>query len=520
MTASRVLLAALWLALAGPAAAQTLVVGTATQTTSIDPHFQLAFTNIAPLRHVFDPLFAQDARQQLHPALAVEWTAVAPTTWRIKLRAGVRFHDGTPFTAEDVAFTLARAPNVPNSPASYALYTRAIEAVTVVDALTVEIRTRAPHPTLPMELSTIGIVSRRAAAQATTADFNAGRAAIGTGPFRFEAWTPGERLVLARNEDYWGARPDWARVEFRRIPNESARVVALLAGDADIVEAVPPNAVARIRERADMALASTTANRVILLAVNHAREPIAQARSASGEALPDNPLRDLRVRQAISAAIDRPGLVERVMLGEAAPAGQVLPATYASAHPGLAPDAFDIERARRLLAQAGHALGLTITLIAPNDRYVNDEQVAQAISQMLARAGIRVQLEALPSAIVLQRGNRREFGLMMWGISSETGETLASLHSLLGSEQSAGGRGNGNRGYYADAELDALIAQASAAMDPDARTALGRAAAERALGALGFIPLYFPTNTWAMRRALTYAPRADGYTLAMDVRAR
>lgn len=520
MRALGALLAAGWLAVAVPAAAQTLVVGAATQTTSIDPHFQLAFTNIAPLRHIYDPLFAQDEQQRLRPALAVEWTAIAPTTWRIKLRAGVRFHDGTPFTAEDVAFTLARAPNVPNSPASYALYTRAIADVTVVGPLTVDIRTRAPHLTLPMELSTIGIVSRRAAAQATTADFNAGRAAIGTGPFRFAAWSAGERLVLERNDDYWGDKPAWARVEFRLIPNESARVVALLAGDADIVEAVPPNAVARIRERADMATASAMANRVILLAVNHAREPIAQARSAAGTALPDNPLRDLRVRQAISAAIDRPGLVARVMLGEAAPAGQVLPPGYASAHPGIGPDAFDLERARRLLAEAGYPEGLTITLLAPSNRYVNDEQIAQTIGQMLARIGIRVQLDALPSAVALQRGNRREFGLMMWGISSETGETLASLHSLLGSEQSPSGRGNGNRGYYADPELDVLIARASAATDPAERTALGRAAAERAAGALGFIPLYFPTNTWAMRRTIAYAPRADGYTLAMDVRPR
>jgi peptide/nickel transport system substrate-binding protein len=514
----RALLCAFALSLAAGASAQTLVIGTATSTSSIDPHYQLAFTNIAPLRHIYDPLFAQDAQQRLHPALALAWEQSGPLTWRIRLRPGVRFHDGAPFTADDVAFTLARAPNVPNSPASFALYTRAIAAVRVVDALTIEIDTHAPAPSLPIEISTIGIVSRRAAETAATDDFNGGRAAIGTGPFRFVEWQPGQRLVLARNDAYWGDAPRWSRVELRRIPNESARVAALLAGDADIIEAVPPTALASIRARADLALATSLSNRLIWLGFNYV-DDAPYLTAANGERLTANPLRDLRVRQAISAAIERTAIVERVMLGEAAPAGQILPAGYPGVALEIQPDALDLARSRRLLAEAGYPDGFALGLVATNDRYVNDAQVAQAVAQMLARVGIQVRLEALPGAVVVQRRNRGDFAMFMFGISSESGETLASLYSLLASERAPRGRGLGNSGHYANPALDAAIARAGATADIEEREALTRAGVALAMGDVAIVPLYFTTNTWAMRRGLRYTARADGYTLAAEVRA-
>ncbi len=516
-TVLRSLLSLVALLAATPAWAQALVIGNATATSSIDPHFQLAFTNIAPLRHIYDPLFAQDAQQRLHPALALEWGTVAPRTWRIRLRPGVRFHDGTPFTAEDVAFTLARAPNVPNSPSSFALYTRAIAAVRVVDPLTVEIDTHTPHPTLAIELSTIGIVSRRLAEGAATADFNAGRAAVGTGPFRFGEWNPGQRLVVVRNDDYWGGPQPWARVEFRRIANGTARSAALLAGDVDIVENVPPEALASIRARADLALATTLSNRLIYLAFNH-RQEAPHIAAPNGETLPANPLRDIRVRRAISAAIDRTALVERIMLGEAAPAGQVLPAGYPGVDPARGADAFDLVGARRLLTEAGYPDGFVMGLVAPSDRYVNDAQVAQAVAQMLARIGIQVRLETAPGAVVVQRRGRADFAMFMFGISSESGETLASLYSLFASERAARGRGLANNGNYTNPALDALLAQASGETDPAAREALTRQAVALAFGDAALVPLFFTTNTWAMRRGLAYTARADGYTLAAEVR--
>ena len=513
----RALVIAVSIMLSSAAWPQQLVVGTATQTTSIDPHFQLAFTNLAFARHVYEPLFAQDERQQLHPALALSWEPLSPTLWRIRLRAGVHFHDGSPFTADDVAFTLARAPDVPNSPASFALYTRAIAAVTVLDPLTVEIRTDAPRPTLPMELSTVGIISRRAAEGARTADFNSGRAAIGTGPFRFVEWTPGERIVLTRNPNYWGPAPAWERVVFRVITNDSARSAALISGDVDIIEAVPAAMLERVRARADLASVGTPGNRLLYLAMDQAAEVSANALAPTGTPLARNPFRDVRVRRAVSLAIDRAALADRVMHGAATPAGQVLPPGYTGVHPAIGPDPFDPARARALLNDAGFGDGFATTLIAPNDRYPNDEQLAQAVAQMLARVGIRVRVEATPGAVVLQRASRGEFGLMMWGITSETGETTSSLRSLLVLPGSRLG-GQANRGRYSNPEVDGLLERSVAEMDLAARASLIDAVSEIAARDVAFISLVYPQNIWAMRRTIAYRPRSDGYTLAMDVR--
>lgn len=513
-------LVALVLAVAGAtaaladASAQTLVVATANGTTSIDPHYQLGFQNIAPLRHVYDPLFAQDERQRLRPALATRWTATGPTTWRIELRPGVRFHDGSPFTSEDVVFSLTRAPNVPNSPASFALYTRAITGIEIIDDLTVDIHTLAPHPTLLVEISTIGMVSRRQAA-ATTADYNAGRAAIGTGPFRFQSWAPGQSLVLRRNESYWGDRPGWDQVEIRPIANDTARVAALLAGDVDIIDVVPPGALDRLRARADLRLRTTPANRAIYMLFDHESAASPHVSGVNGAIA--NPLRDARVRLAISLAIDRQLLVDQVLQGQGAPTAQLLPQGYPGVFADIAPPAADLARARALLAEAGHGEGFALTLLGPNARYGNDQQVQQAIAQMLARIGIRARVDSLPAAVAQDRANRRDFGMYLWGISSESGEVLASLYSLLGSAAHPRGRGLANRGGYANPVLDSLIERASAEMDSAGRLALIRQIVETAIRDTAFLTLYHPVQSWAMRGGLDMVPRADGYTLATEI---
>jgi len=498
--------------------ATTLTIGLSVFASSIDPHFHLTGANMTLARHVFDALLAQDSRQHLHPALAEEWAPVGATTWRFRLRDGVRFHDGTPFSAGDVAFTLGRAPNVANSPGSFAIYTRSIERVEIIDRLTIDIHTKSPNPTLPMELSTIGIIPRHLGDGVRTADFNSGVAAIGTGPFRFGAWVPGERVVLKRNDAYWGEKPAWTQVIEQLIKSDSSRVAALLAGDVDVIENAPPSAVARLRGAAGVSLAATVSNRVIFLALDHASVTSPHATLPDGAKLDANPFQNLRMRQAISAAIDRRAIIAQVMHGFGLPAGQILPTGYDLTSSRLVPEPYDPDRARRLLGEAGFAGGIAVTLLAPNDRYVNDEQVAQAIGQMLTRVGIRVRIDAVPGSIGLQRMNRGEFGFVLWGWGSETGEPIAALRALLGTRSGSGGSGTANRGRYSNPALDALLDRAGAELDRAKLGALAAEATERAIGDLGLIPLYFQPSIWALRSGLTVEPRADSYTLAFEIK--
>ncbi len=200
------------LALAAPAHAQELRIALAAEPTSIDPLYHTLNPNNQVARHIFDRLVHQDARQRLVPGLSLSWKPIDETTWEFKLRPGVGFHDGAPLTAEDIIFSIDRADKVPNSPASFAIYTKAVKGIEVVDVLTLHIKTGTPYPLLPSDLSTIAIQEKRAVEGKGTEDFNRGTAAIGTGPYKFVEWVPGNRLVLERNDKYWGSKPDWAKV--------------------------------------------------------------------------------------------------------------------------------------------------------------------------------------------------------------------------------------------------------------------------------------------------------------------
>lgn len=234
--------------LAGPLAApaETLVIGMSAEATSLDPHFQDHTPNNAVARHIFDRFVGIDRNHQLEPGLAVSWRAIEPTRWEFRLREGVTFHDGTPFTADDVEFTLGRAGNVPNSPSSFNYATRLVTEIEIVDDHTILLSTATPFPALPNFLTQIFIVSRNAGEGATTDDYNDLTAAIGTGAFRVAAYDVGQRILLEANESYWGGAPAWSQVELRPVTNDRARIAALLAGDVDVIEAVPPVDVPRI----------------------------------------------------------------------------------------------------------------------------------------------------------------------------------------------------------------------------------------------------------------------------------
>lgn len=508
---------------ATPVVAKELKIALGTEPTSIDPHYHNLGPNNALMAHIFDRLVDFDAQQRLRPGLAVSWKAVNPTTWEFKLRKGVKWHDGSPFTADDVVFTFGRAPNVPNSPGSFGIYVRG-KTVEKVDDHTIHIKTAKPYPLMPNDVATIAIVSKKHGTGASTADYNSGKAAVGTGPFKFTEYVPGDRIVFTRNDAYWGPKSPWTKVTLKPIKSGPSRVAALLAGDVDVVDQVPTTDIARLKKDKRLVLSSGVSNRVIYLHIDHARDKSPFVKGKDGKEI-KSPLRDVRVRRAISMAINRDAIVARVMEGQAIPAGQLLPKTFFGVSKKLKPVKFDMAGAKKLLAAAGYPNGFQLTLHGPNDRYINDAKIAEAVGQMLTRAGIQTKVETMTRSVFFKRASSGgpdkspEFSFILVGWGAGSGEASSPLKSLIATFNRAKGMGAGNRGRYSNKEVDRLIEEALATVDDTKRAALLAKATEVAIEDGAIIPLHYQVNTWATRKGLKYTPRTDERTVAMEVAA-
>jgi len=498
--------------------ARELIVGLSSTITAVDPHFFYSASNISLSRHFFDPLILQNEDQQLKPGLALDWRSIDDLTWEFTLRRGVKFHDGSDFTAPDVAFTLRRAAYVPNSRGSFAIYIRQVKEITVVDAYTIRLKTETPSPQLPRDMSTFGIISRGIAEFATTADFSTGRAMIGTGPFKFVEWVPGDRVAMIRNDAYWGEKPVWDRVTFKLVTNDRARVAGFLSGAFDMIENVPTNDIETLRGRENIALARRATNRLIYFGMDVSRDQSPFVTDRTGAVLGQNPLKDLRVRQAISKAINRAAIAEKVMNGVAVPASQLLPAGFFGVTPNLQVEKFDPDGARKLLNVAGFGDGFAITLHCPNDAFVNDEQICLAVAQMLSRVGIVVNVKTMPRSVYSQLRSSRQISFWLAGWASETGESSGPLKGILATYDEATGWGSSNSGRYSNPIFDGVLQRALVTMDDQIRENLLGQATEIAIADAGIIPLHHQVSVWGMRKSIRYVPRADDYTLAHLVR--
>ncbi len=493
-------------------------IALATETSSIDPMFHNVTPNNTLARHIFDPLVRMDARLALRPALALSWTAVGDDAWVFRLRPGVRFHDGRPFTADDAVFSLNRVNQVPNSPSSLAMYTAGILGAEALDPLTLRVRTDGPSPLVPTNLPFISMVSRAAAEGRTTEDFNQGTAAIGTGPYKFREWVRGNRIVLDGNAEHWDGPATWSRVTLRPVANGTSRVAALLSGDADLIEGVPASDLPRLQADPRTALAQTDVVVTIYLHLDTARDRSPGVTDRSGAPLDRNPLKDLRVRRAMTIAINREALASRLLEGQARPTGQFLPPGIPGASDKLPVPAFDPAEARRLLAEAGYAQGFGIVLAGSNDRYPHDSEVAQAVAQMLGRVGIAVTVESMPSSMLFSRGSKLDFSFLMAGWVTGTGDVSSPLSALLATSNPEQGMGTSNRGRYSNPEMDRLLYAASRTLDDAGRNATLARATEVALNDVGLIPLYTLVRSWGVRKGFAYEPRMDDMTLAMGLR--
>jgi len=511
-------LVAALLLLAPPAAAQSLTLGTGGSATSLDPHFFNASPNSALTQHLFDRLIERDARAQVRPMLAESWRLISDSEWEFTLRRDVTWHDGRPFTAEDVAFTYRRAPNVPSSPGGFGAALRSIREVRVVDAHTLRIVTHTPNPVLLPEIGGVHVVSRHVGEGATTEDYNAGRAAIGTGPYRLVSYRPGDRTEFVRNDAAWAGRQPWARVSVRFIANDPARSAALLAGDVDVIDQVSAADLPRLRRDPRFAIAEIGSLRLAHLGPDWSRPgPLPHVTDNEGRPLAVNPFRDIRVRRALDMAINRDALAERAMDGLAVPAAQWLPAGAFGHDEQTKPARFDPDGARRLLAEAGYPNGFRMVLHTMNDRFPNDARLAQAVAQMWSRIGVQTSVEAMPWTTYSARAARQEFSMSMGSWGSSTGEGISFLNNVLATFNQQRRTGSANQRRFSSAELDALLARTSGTMDDASREALLHEAVRWSAANVPLFPLVHLTNVWAHRRGLVVEPRMDERTLAMSV---
>ena len=529
MIRSAVLLALLLAAL--PARAQTLRVALAAETNSADPHHYALAPNTTLRRHLFDALIRVDAQLRVTPGLAERWERSDDRTWLFHLRRGVTFSDGAAFGAPDVVFSFCRTLNNKDElAASFSSITRRLEAIEARGEDTVLIRTRKPEPLLLSDLGAVVILPRGAAPKdlsfdvatacggadrapwPSLADFNAGKVP-GTGPFTLASYARGAAIVLRRNDRHWGPRPHWAEVRLLPITQPASRLAALLAGDQDLIEAPGTADLPRLRADGRFTVSTAPTTRLIFLQLDTAREP---SPFVPGK----NALQDPRVRQALSLALNRTLLQDRIMDGIATPAAQFLPDGMMGTVPGLPVLPYDPARARALLAEAGYPDGFAMTLHATNNRYINDGQLSQAIVQQWQRIGVKAELESVPAAIFFGRRAKREFSAAMGGWATDTDETLNFFRTWLISTDRAAGVGTSNYGGWSDAQFDRTVRAALVEMDQNRRAGLLRQAGQRALDQMPVIPVHFERAAWAFRKELSYPGRVDQTVLATEVEPR
>ena len=508
-------------AMAASASAQTLTIGVRGGPDSIDPHFTATGTHAEALKHVYDTLVWSGDGLDLEPRLAESWKAINDTTWEFKLRRGVKFHDGSDFTAADVKFSIERIPMVAG-PNPTTIYVRRVKETKVIDPHTLHVITDGAAPTLPNDFIRLFIVSSKAAAGLTKESanevFNSGKAAIGTGPYKYVSWQPKGDLVLDRFDGYWGPKEPWARHVRKEIPNDAARVAQLKAGQLDLITRVPATDVAALKR--DPKINVQTIDTVYVFNVElDLRDKLQNASNKDGSPLAKNPLLDLRVRQAIDLAIDRHALANVAMEGLGKASSQMVTPSIFGYNKSLPERKYDPAAAKKLLAEAGYPNGFKIQFSFTQDRLPGDKDVGTSIAQMLAAIGIDATPNAQPAAVFFPARTRGDYSMSMSGWGTLTGEAHYTLSSLAHSNDKDKKMGAFNVLGYNNPEMDKLLQAAAIEMDVAKRRKYLEDANALVDKDKQRLPIVSVGSAWAMQKdKVTIKPRVDEDTLAMNIK--
>jgi peptide/nickel transport system substrate-binding protein len=507
------LLALVCISACGWAQAVTLRVANQGDAQSMDPHslnesLQLTFTS-----NIYEPLVARDKKLGLSPGLATKWTQTKPTVWRFELRHGVNFQDGTPFTADDVVFSINRAAGPGSDMQSY---TSSFKEVRKIDAYTVEIETTTPFPILPDSLTNLYMMSKKWCEdnKATTPvdrrkgiENAASFRANGTGPYRLKERQPSSRTVLVRNGTYWGkVDGNVDEVIFTPIGNAATRVAALLSGEVDLMEPVPLQDVERIKASPALKVMQGPELRTIFLGMDQKRDELLFS-NIKGK----NPFKDKRVRQAFYQAIDIETIKTRVMRGASLPTALMVGPGVR----GFSPEQnkrlpYDVEAAKKLMAEAGYASGFEVGMNCPNDRYVNDADICQAVAANLARIGVKVNLQTETKVSYFPKILRRDTSFYLLGWTPSTYDAHNALSSLIATPNDKG-QGQFNLGSYSNPKVDELTVKIQGETDQAKRNAMIKEAFDLHSEDIGHLPLHQQALAWAMKKNIDLTQLPDNY---------
>ncbi|RST53859.1 ABC transporter substrate-binding protein [Variovorax sp. MHTC-1] len=445
------------------------------------------------------------------PQLASSWKLVTPTQMRFTLRSGVKFSDGSALTAEDVVYSLTRAMS---KTSNYAVYTQGIDKVVKIDANTVDVLLKGPNPVLLNQLTELRIMSKAWAEKnksvepkdiKTPEESYAHRNAMGTGPYMVKEWQPDQRLVLVPNPNYWGKNDtNVTEVVYSPIKSEATRVAALLSGEIDFVLDPSPQDLGRLRQSGNLKVIDGVENRTIFFGMDQFRDELPGS-SVKGK----NPLKDQRVRKALYQAIDSASLNRVTMRGLSQPTGALVAPQVNGWTEGVHKrHPYDVEAAKKLLADAGYPNGFEVDFACPNNRYINDEEICQAVTAMWARVGVKAKLRTLPLVTYFPMIQRYEASIYMLGWGVPTFDALYSLQSLTRTVGS-GGDGNYNVGRYSNPKMDQIIDRVKTETDLPVRDRLLTEALQLQNDDVSHIPLHNQIIPWAMKKNIDVIHRAD-----------
>jgi len=478
---------------------------------TLDPHAQDHATTNAILGHVYEGLTRRDAAYRPEPSLATGWTYLSPNQVRFTLRRGVKFHDGSAFTADDVLFSFERMRH-PNG--NKQTYLSGIKELRKVDEHTVDLILESPTPMLLQNVASVSIMSKAWATKnntTVTQNFRSKEVnfatlnAMGTGPFVLKAWQPSQRISFVAHKDWWD-KPAGNVTELSYLPiaSDQTRAAALLSGEADLLTDVPTQDVARLRSDSKLKVIEGSEVRTIFFALDQGNDEL-RGSNVKGR----NPFKDKRVREAMNLALDRVALQRVIMRGLSVPAAlMVAPGVNGYAADLDAPLKPDPERARKLLAEAGYPEGFEVPLHCPNNRYVNDEELCQAVVPMWLRIGIKAKLVVQPFSLHSQTFQRGESPLYMLGWGVSTFDAQYALQAW-GHTRTAGADGSFNYGGLSDAKLDQLINAAKSESDVAKRNGFLREALLRVRDEHFFVPLHHQVRPWVTRQTISIPHRAN-----------
>ena len=497
---------------AGPAHADVLLRWAAqNDILTLDPHSQNHATTHAIMQYTYEGLTRYTKDYHIEPCLATSWDKLSETQYRFHLRKGVKFHDGSPFTADDVVFSFTR---IKEPQGTNQIYVASIKEVKKVDDFTVDFNLEGPHPLLLRNIVDFRIMSKSWSEKNRSVHIQdykakeetfASRNTNGTGPYIIKGWEPDKRIVMTTNKNWWGKLDgNVTDVVYTPIKSDATRVSALLSGDVDLVTDLPTQDVERLRKESNIKILDGHEVRTLFIGLDQHADELKYS-NVKGK----NPFKDVQVRRALNMAVDREAIKKVVMRGLSIPAGiMIAPGVHGyEENIDLVPK-YDPAGAKKVLAQAGYPNGFEFTLDCPNNRYVNDEKICQALVSMWARAGLRVRLNAMPFANYIPKLLNFDTSAYMLGWGVATFDGLYTLQSLVHTKTS-GADGSFNIGRISDKKLDEMIDALKVTTDLKKRDAILKEALEITRDQAYYVPLHHQMRPWAMKQGVSIAYSID-----------